>query len=679
MAKVYLVKSLFERIVMKYILWFLGFLALLLCVVYAVLFTNSGNNFLKPYIQKEIQKYVQNRVVVESFTLKTNFIDMEILLDEKSRVILNGDFSILDMKFDINYILALKDIKTQQLNIDGIVALKGKAIGHKNAFKIDAQGEIFNAKTLLDVDVVQNSIQSINIDTKGLHVEKVLALLNQPIYSKGFIDINANLAPIPQMKLKGVGKINISFGQLNQKEISKSFGINLPPNFTYRGDIDFVVDKDQVQAKSTLISNLFKLDAENVIYEIPTKKFYTDYTLSIPSLSALEELLGVSLYGNLSVVGDVILDKDLKINAYSKTLGGEVKASMHNQTASLHVKDIYVSELLKMLKQERYSNGVLNSNVEVSNIKNLDFQSLTNIKEANIDGDVLGKLLEKNGVSNIPYTLELRANGRNKMVQISSVFDSAVALLKVLETNYDMDKNHLYGKYDLHVESLEKLEFIIGQKLYAKLDTAGEFQVKDKKLQLQGESDFLDAKTNYKLDDGLFELQSNELLVQNISKMLRYPDVFESYSSLNGAYDMNKKEGNFSLETVNGKLTNNQLTNLVSALTQFDMSQEVYKTGVLKGLLQEKKLDYSLGLEGLNSYMKIENGQVDLAKESIYGKFEVKIKNKDLNGEIKGSLAKPKVSINSSEYIKHKIDKAIDKNVPQEWREPAKELLKLLG
>jgi len=118
---------------------------------------------------------------------------------------------------------------------------------------------------------------------------------------------------------------------------------------------------------------------------------------------------------------------------------------------------------------------------------------------------------------------------------------------------------------------------------------------------------------------------------------------------------------------------------LVSALTQFDMSQEVYKTGVLKGLLQEKKLDYSLGLEGLNSYMKIENGQVDLAKESIYGKFEVKIKNKDLNGEIKGSLAKPKVSINSSEYIKHKIDKAIDKNVPQEWREPAKELLKLLG
>lgn len=665
---------------MKYLLWFLGIFVCLLGCAYFLAFSNIGNQIMKPYLQNMIQKSVQNKVEISSFTLKPNFIDVEILLDEKSKVVLNGDLSLFDLGFNVDYMLALKDIKTNYGNLEGIAAFKGNIIGNKDDFNVKGEGEIFDAKTNLSLHVKNKKPTAINIHSSGLHIEKILALLNQPIYSKGLVDVDANLKPTTGDKLTGAGKVNIHFGQLDAKVVENQFKLRIPQNVTYRGDIAFNLEADKVIAQSSVVSNLLKIDTTKTIFMLDSQKLFSDFTLSIPNLSALKEIIGIDLFGNIQVQGDITkVADDLEINANSQMLGGAMSAKIQNDTASIKLSKMYVSELLKMLRQEAYSNGVLDSTIEISSLKNLDFQSLTNITDATFDANTLEKLLKKENVPEIPYTLEVKANGHDKLIEINSSFKSSFGNFDVSQTNYDIDKKLLYGKYTLHVNSLKKLSFLTRKELDAKFDTAGEFKYDKENFTLNGLSDFLDSKTQYSLNDTLFTLNANELAIEKITNMLHYPKVFESYSSAVLNYDLEKSEGNFTVQALNGKLTQSELTTLVGALLKFDIAQEIYTKGELKGLINHENIDFSALLNGLNSNFTLSEGKVNTKQESVYGKFNVKVKNKDVSGVIKGTLGSPKISINNSDYLKDKLDKQIDKHVPDEWKAPVKNLLKLFN
>lgn len=666
---------------MKYFFYFLGFLTPLFIGLYFLIFTASGNSFVKPYLQKELQKNILNKVHIESFTLKTNFIDIEIILDDKSRIIVNGDFSLLQQSFDLNYILALKNIKSRYADIDGIIALKGDVKGKLNSFALDGEGEVLNAKTKVNVQVIDRKPTQIVANIKGLHIEKVLKLLKKPVYSRGFLDITANLKPTLSQNLKGDGVIDIHFGTLNSSLIEKDFDVKLPLNVTYRGNINFDINEEILNATSDISSNILLFEGRDTKINLETQELYSQYMVNFLNLGYLKETIGVDLFGSLRVHGDIKKEKDsVKVNAFSKTLGGEVIAKLEDERAKLSVKNVLVTELFKMLKQERYATGVINSTVDVSDLSKLDFTSTTTIQNAYINGKTLEKVLKKDGTpSRINYEVNLEANGENKVIDINSVIDSDLATLKIEDTNYNVDQKLLYGKYILGVNSFENLEFLTSKKLQGKLNTQGEFKRENAIFSLKGFSDFLDSKTEYSLDNDIIKLNSNELLIQNVAQMLQYPSVFESYSSVDLDYNLSNKKGSFNIEAVNGKLTSSELTTIVSALTGFDMMQEIYKDSKIKGLINDKLIDFTVGMNGMNSYLKMEQGRINLANESLNTKFDVKVGKKDVKGDIKGNLSKPKVSIKNSSYIKHKIDKAIDKNVPQEWREPAKELLKLFG
>jgi len=84
-------------------------------------------------------------------------------------------------------------------------------------------------------------------------------------------------------------------------------------------------------------------------------------------------------------------------------------------------------------------------------------------------------------------------------------------------------------------------------------------------------------------------------------------------------------------------------------------------------------------MSGLESYLEIYDGNLNLKTNEIDSKFSVKIEHRDFKGSIKGELENPTVRLSGSEYIKQKLNKAIEKNIPQEWQDTAKELLKLFN
>jgi len=109
------------------------------------------------------------------------------------------------------------------------------------------------------------------------------------------------------------------------------------------------------------------------------------------------------------------------------------------------------------------------------------------------------------------------------------------------------------------------------------------------------------------------------------------------------------------------------------------VSREVYKESQLRGIVDKKKIDFSLSMQGFESHFKIPKGFVDLDLNKIDSNFDIKVENKDFKGSIKGSLDKPTVNLDTSEYIKEKLDESIDKNVPEDLKVPIRNLLNLFG
>ena len=109
------------------------------------------------------------------------------------------------------------------------------------------------------------------------------------------------------------------------------------------------------------------------------------------------------------------------------------------------------------------------------------------------------------------------------------------------------------------------------------------------------------------------------------------------------------------------------------------MTSEVYKDTLLNAKIDKKQVNFTLLMNGLESYFKVPDGFVDLEKNVIDSDFEVQIEHRDFKGSINGTLDKPEIILDDSAYIRKKIDRAIEKNLPKEWQDTAKELLKLFG
>lgn len=93
---------------MKIFLIISAILVSLVGFAFWILFTFSGNNVLRPYIESVLTNELGKEVVLKTFTLKTNFIDTEINIDKNSTVIINGDFNIIRKKFNLEYLINSK-------------------------------------------------------------------------------------------------------------------------------------------------------------------------------------------------------------------------------------------------------------------------------------------------------------------------------------------------------------------------------------------------------------------------------------------------------------------------------------------------------------------------------------------------------------------------------------------
>lgn len=659
---------------MKYFLIFLSLLVSIVIFALFLLFTQAGNNMIKPYIKEAMQKKLEQNVNIEAFTLKTNFIDLELTIDKDSKLIVNGDFDMLKQTANLDYTVDAKDMQTPYVNIDGILHVKGKVKGNINNFQVNGEGVAFNSNINFLATIDNKKLKSIKLKSKNVRIENILSFLKKPIYSRGLLDVDMDIKSKEHNNFFGNSNVTIHYGTLNGPLLEKEFGFKLNSTATYRGTVKSTIYKDKIHSKTDIFSNIAKIETKNTQYDLSKKVFYSDYTIKIPKLNAIEK----NLQGKIDLDGNIEKTKDdLSFDINSKTLGGIFKAIVFNDTLKVDAKDIKLEQLSHMIKQPKYSNGNLNLSLDMQDTKK---QSRDGLLVLHVDDATLhvNELMKTEKPTNINYKLSLTSNIKQNNASIVADIVSDVAQLDITKSNYDIDTNVINGQYALKVADLNNLYFMTNRPLMGDLQVDGNYEF-DKQLYLDGNSSFLDAKTTFELKDNNLHVKSDDLSTIKVTDMLYYPQLFDSFATLEADYNITDEVGVISLNALNGKLIKSELTEIIHLASKFDLTSEVYKDTIFRGVIDKNKVDFSLLMNGIESYFKIPDGYLDLENNEVDSEFDIKIQHRDFKGTIKGNLDKPEVELSGSEYIKQKLDNAIEKNVPEEWQDTAKELLKLFG
>ena len=658
------------------------FIILVAVSAFLLLFTDTGNAFLRPYINSYITKKYNIDAHIASFTLKPNFLDMKIYLYKNIKVALNGDIDIWKKSFDLDFAINAKNISTKYAKLKGSAKIDGKLTGDIKHIKINGKGDVFNSLVKFDSIVDNFKAKNLHLYMKKAKIAKLLALFNKPPYVSGIADIDINFDELNPQNLKGNAKVVVPYGSVNSLLIKKDFNITLPMGFIFKAKCDTTLKGKDTLSAINFNSNLVKINTLKTVYNIKDKVFESDYTLDIPNLSLLKNITKQSLRGSFKATGRVKKDNgEISYLISTFSLGGNLKAIGYNKKLEVNGQNLRVDKILYMLGKTKYSYGDIQVYSLLNNIGDKDISGDINIT---LDKGMPNKIIiQKDFNITVPddlkYQVNYNANIKNRIMKFTADFNSTIADLSVNNGIVTLQNQNIKAKYHAKIDNLLKLYFLTKQNLTGNADFKGDFSYFDDILLLNGNTNLFDTNTTYTYKNGDITVNSLDISVAKISKIFNYPPFFDAKGVASIFYNPKWKKGNFRVKLDNGHILKNELSDTVFMLSGFDLTKELYKDSLLQGTIQEDTIKFVYDMNSSNTLFKIYSAILNLKSKEINAPFIVKIKNKDIEGEIKGKIKHPKVEIKTSSYIKNRIEKAIDKKVPKKLQEPIKQLLNLFG
>jgi len=662
---------------MRFLVAIAGIVLILFGGTYWVLFTKSGNEMLIPFIEKKASEAAKAPIKISIFRLTPSSLALDATYQESINIKVEGAIAILSKSFDLDYLVEADSLKTPQININEPISLKGNVKGDLKDINVKGIGVVFEAPASYDVQILNKNLSRAVIKVENLSIQKMQALVNQPVLAYGRGDLHVNIVQKDGVPF-GSAKIEVFDGRLNEDAIFKQFSVKLPQNITYQANFDAVLRENRVDGKGVVDTSLGKLLLNNSVYELKTQKLESDFELLVPDLSALEELAGIALRGKLAAVGQVQGDKNgIQARARTESFGGKIEAIYQEDKAFVAGEDVRLDKILYALVQPPLASGEVNFDLKMDSLAN---------KKGDLALTVLNGVLLQAGMKELtgldwPQKTEFGLNSKalinDALIDYEATFKSSLADISGIKGVFDTKGLSTQTPFSLHVKELSDLAFVTSRPLKGPMQMDGTIKLANGSVNVHGETGLLDGKSTIDFENNQLLVDLKNFSMLRLSEVLDFPYVFEAIGEADAKYDVIQKQGEFSLLLPEGHLRQSELVSLVQALTGFDLIQETYTNSTLKGVIKNEMVGFDVTMEGEQSYLKVDQGVLNLEANSINAPFALKVENKDLSGVIKGGISKPKVSIKASEYIQKKITKELEKHVPEEAGDVVKELLKL--
>jgi hypothetical protein len=306
--------------------------------------------------------------------------------------------------------------------------------------------------------------------------------------------------------------------------------------------------------------------------EIFKKRVDLKYDIKINELAQLENLINQKLNGPFSTSGTFVGDANFSVIKGSSNIA-ESKTSYDLKLVDFEAKNIdfivenaRIEKLLHLLNQKIFAAGnlTLKGDIKDANISTLDGKVTINVSKGKLNNEVINKDFKQNISSPIYFKSDIVANlTPNKAIVKSDLITSIVDVF-ANETEVFLDSGKILTDYKLDVKNLQKLEGIIGTKLYGNFITSGNIAMNNGIIKVDGNSNIFDSLTKYsvKLVDSNPEYVKFNIANAKIDKLLHIlnePVYADGILNIDGNITNAKPEtlaGVIKTQISNGKVIN---------------------------------------------------------------------------------------------------------------------------
>ena len=498
----------------KLIYGLLALIIVLFVAVYVMLFTSFGNAIVANFAQNKVKQSTGLDLNISKFILRFSSIDLKASLANMAQVSVEGNLSLFRLGFDLNYIINLdkKYAQSMGIKLDKNLEFIGKIEGRASDFMINGKGYFFGSNTSLDARVYNYSPIALNLNANNIELTELLALVGKGDLASGKLDISSKISA-KDLKPDGNIIIKLDTSSINYSKIEKEFNINLPVKSEPKLEILANIKDDKIYAISKIYNDYLNFQTQKTLYDITQNSLNTDFDLKIPNLAKLEKLTKLKLNGNLSLLGDVLLQNFAltSLNASILGLGGDIKTSLKDNKLQALINNANLEKLVALAGYGGLLSGNLNANLTSTGLDFANFDSTLKINNAKLNKDALKKLL-KIDFPNTNFNLDFKANSVSNNINYNGVLASNLINVKKFSGTYNLTKNALSAEFNAFVDDLSKFSELAGQKLSGNAEINANARLNNNKIES------LNAKAN--LASGTINAVSNgKELDLNIDKI----------------------------------------------------------------------------------------------------------------------------------------------------------------
>ena len=658
---------------MKYLVWFVSIIVILLVAVYVVAFTPVGNSILEPIVEKKIKEYTQLNTKLNVFSLNMNELEVVIEINEDNIITLKGEYSIFSKSFNIDYRVELDNLESlkplSKVDLRTSFFTSGKVKGDMTFINIDGVSDIASSDTSYHVELTEFNPTSIIAKVNRLKLDKLLDIGAQKAYASADVDLDINFKNIKAHALDGDVILRTKDGMLNTKVMKNDFNITIPAHTNFAMNLDAKLKGDDVDYTYKLMSNLFKITSSGRVIPTPLK---TDikYALDIKELALLKPVTGADVRGSLRLNGAVkgtkaklIVDGRSDI-ASSNTKFEAILKEFSPASIKTSMKNLKLAKVLYMVKQPHYSDGIFSLDVNIPDARSgkLKGTVISTIKKGLLDAKYMTKAYKfKTPMPQTAFQMTTNTTLDGDIVDSKVDFDSTLANFDIKRARVNLKSNMINSDYKVTVQDLDKLYFATEQHMKGKITVHGKLNKGDD-LDLSILSNVAGGKIDAKLHNDDFHADILGVQTLDALHMLIYPKIFKSSLDAKLDYNLASKKGKFDGHLIDGKFTKNQVFSLIKQYAKIDMYVEIFK-GDVKADINKEKIVASMNLKSNTSSIKTKNTKLNTKIKTIDSKIDVIANKNPVSVILKGKTSSPKVTIDAQELIKKEVGKAIEKEV----------------
>lgn len=442
------------------------------------------------------------------------FMDKTIIDLEKNKI-------ISDYKIDVKNLNKLEGVVGKKLN--GNFLTTGNIFVENSIISIVGNSNIFESSTTYNLKVKDSTLQNISFKIENAKVEKLLHILDKPVYATGNLDIKGDIKNANFDKLDGVITSKITDAEIVKEVVNSVFQKEIKDTIKFNLQVDTALVPNQAISKAAMNTNIVNINVEKAIFDFKENSFDSDYLLKIPSLIMLKDFTKTKLRGSMDIKGE-IQDKDdsLLVDGSSNILGGVFNFNLKNNDLNATANNIQIKELTHMLYKPEIFDSTANFNA--------DYNLL--IKKGNLTGKLINGHFLPNDFSSLIRQLAKFDLTREiyETVDVNSTINQSVLTstinmkskntqIDINNSILDLENNTIDAKLDTRIKNTSFAINVKGDTSNPQISIDTKDLLKEQlNKQIDKNRDKIEEKLN-KVLDGKIEGDKAKELIKNLKSI----------------------------------------------------------------------------------------------------------------------------------------------------------------